>query len=108
MYITINHQTEFEWNEDKNMLNYLKHKIRFEDALPVFTDPFALQMFDEDHSSDEERWNVLGNVGADTILFVVCTDDRNKIRLISARKATAYERRTYHEKIHTYFQHQAE
>ncbi len=108
MYIAINDQTKFEWHDDKNVFNYLKHKIRFEEALSVFTDPFALQMFDEDHSSDEERWNVLGSVGEETILFVVCTDYRNTIRLISARKATAYERRKYHEKVHTYFQDQVE
>jgi uncharacterized DUF497 family protein len=107
MYITINDQTEFEWNEDKNILNHQKHQISFEEALVVFTDPYALQNYDEEHSYDDERWIVLGRAGKELVLFVVCAESRNKIRLISARKATPNERRNYYEKIYAYIQNQA-
>jgi uncharacterized protein len=108
MYITINDQTEFEWNEDKNKLNHQKHQIKFEDAVVVFTDPFALQNFDVEHSRDEDRWMVLGRAGKDLVLFVICVELQNKIRLISARKATPNERSRYDEKLHTYFQNQTD
>ncbi|MFH2114561.1 MAG: BrnT family toxin [Spirochaetota bacterium] len=59
-----------------------------------------------EHSCDEDRWMVIGRAGKELVLFVICAELHNKIRLISARKATPNERRRYDEKLHTYFQNQ--
>ena len=46
----------FEWDEDKNQINIAKHKISFETALHVFDDPDYIEMYDFDHSVDEDRY----------------------------------------------------
>jgi len=86
----------FEWDEDKNHANKLKHGIDFESAVYVFDDPYRIERFDTSAHNDlsEDRWQTIGKVGE--ILFVVYTERKNNIRLISARLATAAERRTYY------------
>ena len=59
----------FEWDERKNRINKAKHAVSFEQAAKVWKDPKRIVFYDEKHSSDEERWNVLGVSG--TVLFVV-------------------------------------
>ena len=51
---------KFEWDENKNQLNIRKHGINFHDAAYVFSDPFALNALDNEHSETEERWLLLG------------------------------------------------
>jgi uncharacterized protein len=51
---------KFEWDENKNQLNIRKHGIDFADAAYVFSDPFALNLPDDQHSETEERWILLG------------------------------------------------
>lgn len=46
---------KFEWDEDKNFINKEKHKISFETAVYVFDDPYYIEMFDFEHSIDEDR-----------------------------------------------------
>jgi uncharacterized DUF497 family protein len=90
----------FEWDEDKNQRNLLKHDIRFETAVLVFDDPFALSQRDES-SDDEERWITLGAIGPGAILLVVHTwferSGQDVVRIISARAATSHERKAYEE-----------
>jgi len=82
---------KFEWDEDKNRSNIIKHGISFQDASYVFSDPFALSISD-DYSENEERWILLGKNSNDTLTLVVHTfRSSNVIRLISARKATKHE-----------------
>ena len=50
----------YEWNLIKERLNIAKHGVDFEEAKSVFADEFALVLFDEDHSNDEERFLILG------------------------------------------------
>ena len=87
----------FEWDEDKNRRNLAKPKISFETASLVFHDPQALSMQDR-VVEGEERWQTLGMV-SESVLIVAHThrdDLRDEvIRLISARKAIAQERRAY-------------
>ncbi len=90
----------FEWDENKNQLNIRKHGIDFHDAAYVFSDPFALSIPDDDHSEMEERWLLLGKCLNESVLLVVHTfryDDR--VRIISARKATATETTTYVKRL---------
>ena len=86
---------KFEWDEEKNILNKQKHKISFETAAHVFDDPEYIEMYDFEHSTEEDRYIALGKVG--DILFVVFTERKEAIRLISARIATDRERRLYYD-----------
>ncbi len=83
-----------EWDDDKNALNWKKHKIYFEDAARVFLDENRIDYLDELHSDDEERWKVIGRVK--NILVVIYTERGEKLRLISARKAEKEEEEEYY------------
>lgn len=84
---------KFEWDEEKNTKNKIKHKISFETAAHVFDDPEYIEMYDFEHSTYEDRYIALGKVGE--VLFVVYTERKDAVRLISARFATKAERRIY-------------
>src|SRR3546814_321212 len=89
------------WDVAKAEINRRKHKVSFETALLVFDDPLALSI--PDPHPDGNRWRTVGAVGTMTtsVLFVVHTELATDIngeavgRIISARKATASERRRY-------------
>lgn len=85
----------FEWDENKNAINKQKHKISFETAAYVFEDPNYIEMYDFEHSIEEDRFIAIGMVG--DILFVVFTERKENIRIISARLATDEERRLYYD-----------
>jgi uncharacterized DUF497 family protein len=85
---------ESEWDPKKARTNLRKHRIRFADALLVLEDGHALTMRDES-SDDEERWVTLGLDALGRILVVIYTWRNGRARIISARQATARERRTY-------------
>ena len=87
----------FEWEPAKAAVNVKKHKVTFEAAKTVFYDDFAVQFFDEEHSSEEDRFLLLG-MSSDAKLLLVCHCEREKgdvIRIISARKATETEAQHY-------------
>lgn len=86
---------QFEWDEEKNIVNKEKHGISFETAAFVFDDPYYIEMYDIDHSDAEDRFIAIGMVGK--VLFVVFTERKETIRLISARYATEAERRLYYD-----------
>ena len=85
----------FEWDEDKNSINKEKHKISFGSAAHVFDDPNYIEMCEFEHSVDEDRYIAIGRVGE--VLFVVFTERKQTIRLISARLATSAERELYYD-----------
>lgn len=90
----------FEWDEAKAGTNVRKHGVRFEDAMLVFADPFAL--VDQDRiAGGELRWQTLGLVGGIVLLLVAHTvrseAEDEIIRIISARRATRKERQRYDE-----------
>jgi uncharacterized DUF497 family protein len=87
---------EFEWDSAKAAANYAKHGVRFEDAVRVFGDPLALEWLDDRHDYGEERYIIIGMVDG-RLLTVVYTERSDSIRIISARGAMPYERRSYHE-----------
>ncbi len=87
----------FEWDEEKNRLNFKKHGIRFEIASEVFRDEMRIEIYDALHSAEEDRYQTIGMVNQ--ILFVVYTERRNKIRIISARPANFRERKLYYDSI---------
>jgi len=86
---------QFEWDSRKAEYNILKHGISFEEATTAFGDPLSLTRFDPDHSTDEDRFLVLGATQRGRLVVVSHTHRGGKIRLISARLASRRERRTY-------------
>ncbi|GHT74787.1 hypothetical protein FACS1894124_5190 [Spirochaetia bacterium] len=86
-------ELQFEWDEEKNRLNISKHKISFEDARYVFADPFHFETYDAEHSIEEDRWRVIGNIGK--LIRVSVTYRGNVIRVISAMEANSAEREEY-------------
>ena len=89
------------WDEEKSRTNKRKHGLSFETAQYVFADPLAVSRMDS--FLEEERWQTIGMIGQVTV-FVVHTwskfdpaTESELGRIISARKATIYERRMYEE-----------
>ncbi|MBR1558668.1 MAG: BrnT family toxin [Clostridia bacterium] len=89
----------FEWDENKNAINKVKHRVSFEEAETVFYDENAVMIPDPEHSEYEERFILLGFSAMARLLLVChCYRSRdNVIRIISARKANAREARQYDE-----------
>ena len=86
---------QFEWDEEKDLINISKHGIDFETASHVFLDPNRLEYYDEAHSfAGEERCITIGFV--EEILTVVYTERIKALRIISARVATKKERAIYY------------
>jgi uncharacterized protein len=89
------------WDEEKSRINKRKHGLSFEAAQYVFSDPLAISRMDS--FPEEERWQTIGLIGQLTIFVVHTWSEFDPItgaetgRIISARKATIYERRTYEE-----------
>ena len=87
----------FEWNGVKAVANARKHGVSFEEAKSVFVDERAKLIGDPDHSQDEDRFVLLG-LSSVLRLLLVCHCYRaegNVIRIISARKASAQESKSY-------------
>jgi len=88
----------FEWDYQKAKSNVQKHGIAFDEAVSVFADSLALTFADTDHSETEDRSRTYGMSNKGRLLVVVHTERRNNIRIISARKATRYEKTIYKQK----------
>ena len=87
----------FEWDDRKATANTKKHGVSFEEARSVFVDERAKLIDDPDHSEEEDRFVLLG-LSSVLRLLLVChcyRSEGNAIRIISARKATAGESRSY-------------
>ena len=98
MYIktgNVGENLKFEWDEEKNRINQRKHGISFETAAYVFEDENYIEMYDFEHSIDEDRYIAIGWLG--DVLFVVFAERKENIRLISARLANAEERKLYYD-----------
>ncbi len=90
----------FDWDKVKSASNQKKHDISFEEAQTVFFDDNAMLIHDPDHSSDEDRFILLG-LSVKFRMLVVCHCYRandETIRIISARKATHAEKKQYWER----------
>ena len=90
---------EFEWDSAKAELNLRKHSVSFEEASTVFGDWFGINMPDPKHSTDEQRFVLLGMSDRQRLLVIGYTDRPPRTRLISARPATRRERKQYEEDI---------
>ncbi len=90
-------EIRFEWDENKNITNQKKHKVSFEEAKTVFYDENARLISDPDHSEKEDRFVLLGLSDGLRMLVVAHTyrESDEIIRIISARKATKKETKSY-------------
>ena len=94
---------KFDWDPVKARQNLQKHGVSFERAARVFLDPFAISVFDDEHSDNEDRWSTIGSEANEVLLVVVHTfrnvdTNTSIVRIISARKATKEEARQYYER----------
>ena len=92
---------KFEWDEDKNLSNFRKHGIWFEEAQTLWSDESSFEFFDPEHSENEDRYIRMGYSSVHSLLLVVFCEraDGDVIRVISARQASAKERWQYEEGI---------
>ena len=91
---------KFDWDPAKATSNLRKHGVSFEEAQSVFYDEFAIQFYDESHSSDEEERFLMLGMSSGAHLLLVCHCERDGggvIRIISARKATKQESSFYEQ-----------
>jgi uncharacterized DUF497 family protein len=86
---------EFEWDNDKADRNRSKHGVLFQDAATVFGDPLSVTYYDPDHSDEEDRFITIGHANSGQLLIVSHTDREDRIRIISARRATRKEKKAY-------------
>ncbi len=92
----------FEWDPDKAKKNMKVHGVFFDEASTSFKDALSLTIYDPLHSEDEDRMVLIGNSFKNRVLVIVHTERGDKIRIISARKATKKERKQYEENTKRY------
>jgi uncharacterized DUF497 family protein len=86
---------DFEWDREKAQQNLKQHRVSFEEAITVFYDSLATSFPDQDHSTGERRFITFGYSARDRLIVVAHAERGETIRVISARLATARERRRY-------------
>lgn len=88
-------ELQFEWHEAKAEANFRSHGVSFDLAKTVFKDPFAVEFLDDREEYGEERFVIIGMAEGKVLLFVAYTEREERIRIISARRATQYEQDDY-------------
>ena len=86
---------QFEWDPEKAQANRRKHKVSFEEAVTVFYDPLSATFDDQEHSVGEQRLITIGFSSQGRLLVVSHTERGEALRIISARPATAHERKKH-------------
>ncbi len=90
----------FEWDEEsKAGINFRKHGVRMPEAIPVFDDPYAITIQDDESDPGEQRSITIGMGAAGRLLVVIYTWRGKNIRIISARPAEAHEREGYETEL---------
>lgn len=91
------YQMELEWDAKKAAQNLQKHGVSFEDAAHVFYDSARIEAYDGRENYGEDRWATIGLVYSAVLYVVYTVRHERTLRLISARKANANERKQYRE-----------
>jgi len=86
---------QFEWNPIKARQNLKRHGVSFDEAVTVFYDPLSATFDDPDHSIDEQRCITVGLSSKGRLLVVAHVERGENTRIISARPATAHERKNH-------------
>ena len=87
----------FEWDEEKDLSNRKKHGVSFDAAKTVFNNPFSITIADVQHSEDEHRYIDIGLSARGRLIVVSYTERASNIHIISCRKATKSERKSYEQ-----------
>lgn len=87
----------FEWDPEKAKRNLKKHGVSFDEAVTAFFDPLSATFDDPDHSDDEQRYITIGFSSRGRLLVIGHTERGEVVRIISARPATAHERKRHEE-----------
>ncbi len=85
----------FEWDPAKAEHNFKKHRVTFDEAVTVFYDPLAATFDDPHHSAGEARFITVGYSSRGRLIIVAHVEHRKNIRIISAKLATAQERKRH-------------
>lgn len=85
--IIISENNLFEWDSRKNSDNIKKHGFGFDEIIDVFLDPYLITLYDEKHSSEEDRFYSVGSLHGLLIIVVYHTERDGRTRIISARQA---------------------
>ena len=94
---------EFEWDEDEDRSNQLRHGLSFSEASELFASNVDyLAIFDEDHSEDEDRFIAIGPIARGVMVVVHTEPAEDVIRIISARPATRREVELYRRYMDDY------
>lgn len=90
----------FEWDPEKATANLEKHGIPFSEAIDLLSSGVDyLEIYDEEHSREEDRFIAIGPVAGRIVVVVYTEGPDDAIRLISARRATRQEIRLYQENM---------
>ena len=90
----------FEWDPEKDRINQDKHGLSFDEVTELFTrDVDVLEIHDEDHSDEEERFIAIGPVGDEVVVVVYTERNDDVIRIVSARRATKKEIELYQKTL---------
>jgi uncharacterized protein len=81
----------FSWDEDKNASNQKNHGVSFEEASELFLSDDYLEIFDDAHSDQEDRFIAVGPIKRGLVMVVYTERDMDTVRIISARWATKRE-----------------
>jgi uncharacterized protein len=86
---------EFEWHQAKAEANFSSHGVSFNLGQTVFKDPFAIERLDDRQDYGEQRFVMIGMAEGNFLLFVAYTERAERVRIISARRATQDEQDDY-------------
>lgn len=87
----------FTWDAVKAAANLRKHGVSFSEAETAFADPYSITIGDPEHSTDEQRYLLIGVSQRWRLLVISHTEREDSIRLINARRATSHEQEIYEE-----------
>lgn len=88
----------FEWDPGKAEANRKKHGVSFEEATALFVDDAnCLEIFDEEHSDEEDRFIALGTIKRGVVVVVYTEPEADVVRILSARMATKSERKRFEQ-----------
>ncbi|MCX6726581.1 MAG: BrnT family toxin [Candidatus Shapirobacteria bacterium] len=95
--LDLNEPYEFDWDQGNTVKNLVKHNIECRQAEESFLDDKSLLGEDPEHSNTEKRFQLIGKDHQGIVLYVVFTQRKRKIRVISVRIANKKERRFYEQ-----------
>ena len=92
-----NKGVRFEWDPNKAKANWENHRVSFDEVTQLFTSGIDfLEIFDESHSDDEERFIAIGPAGREIVVVAYTEREENVLRIVSARRASKREVALFH------------